>query len=178
MNDTAVVSLLRLAGAVIIGKCATTEFASPVPIGTQNPHDQSRSPGVSSSGSAAAVADFMVPLAIGSQTGGSTILPAAYCGVVGFKPSRGVVENPFGMDQPDIVWTCGPLARRGRRGGALGAGRDERKGDRERTHCIGVCHTSRWSKAQPATVRAGAAARALSASAEVWTPNCPRLKRH
>jgi Asp-tRNA(Asn)/Glu-tRNA(Gln) amidotransferase A subunit family amidase len=74
-NDTAVVALLRLAGAVILGKCVTTEFASPVPIGTRNPHDFLRSPGVSSSGSAAAVADFMVPIAVGSQTGGSTILP-------------------------------------------------------------------------------------------------------
>ena len=86
-NDTAVVSLLRLAGAVILGKCVTTEFASPVPIGTRNPHDLARSPGVSSSGCAAAVADFMVPLAVGSQTGGSTILPAAFCGVVGYKAS-------------------------------------------------------------------------------------------
>src|SRR5262245_65437153 len=79
-NDTAVVSLLRLAGAVILGKCVTTEFASPVPIGTKNPHDPLRSPGVSSSGSAAAVADVMVPLALGAQTGGSPVLPAASSG--------------------------------------------------------------------------------------------------
>ena len=85
--DTAVVGLLRRAGLVILGKCATTEFASPVPIGVKNPHDFGRSPGVSSSGSAAAVADYMVPLAVGSQTGGSTILPAAFCGVFGFKAS-------------------------------------------------------------------------------------------
>lgn len=85
--DSAIVGLLRRAGLVILGKCATTEFASPVPVGVKNPHDFSRSPGVSSSGSAAAVADFMVPLAVGSQTGGSTILPAAFCGVFGFKAS-------------------------------------------------------------------------------------------
>jgi Asp-tRNA(Asn)/Glu-tRNA(Gln) amidotransferase A subunit family amidase len=86
-TDTAIVGLLRRAGLVILGKCATTEFASPVPIGVKNPHDFGRSPGVSSSGSAAAVADYMVPLSVGSQTGGSTILPAAFCGVFGFKAS-------------------------------------------------------------------------------------------
>ena len=85
--DTALVGLMRRAGMVILGKCTTTEFASPVPVGVRNPHDFARSPGVSSSGSAAAVADFMVPLALGSQTGGSTILPAAFCGVVGYKSS-------------------------------------------------------------------------------------------
>ena len=85
--DTAVVGLMRRAGMVILGKCRTTEFASPVPAGVRNPNDFARSPGVSSSGSAAAVADYMVPLALGSQTGGSTILPAAFCGVVGYKSS-------------------------------------------------------------------------------------------
>jgi Asp-tRNA(Asn)/Glu-tRNA(Gln) amidotransferase A subunit family amidase len=85
--DTAIVGLLRRAGLVILGKCATTEFASPVPIGVKNPRDFGRSPGVSSSGSAAAVADYMVPLSVGSQTGGSTILPAAFCGIFGFKAS-------------------------------------------------------------------------------------------
>jgi len=85
--DTALVGLMRRAGMVILGKCRTTEFASPVPVGVRNPHDFARSPGVSSSGSAAAVADYMIPLALGSQTGGSTILPAAFCGVVGYKAS-------------------------------------------------------------------------------------------
>lgn len=92
-TDTAIVGLLRRAGLVILGKCATTEFASPVPVGVKNPHDFGRSPGVSSSGSAAAVADFMVPMAVGSQTGGSTILPAAYCGVFGFKASLSGIDR-------------------------------------------------------------------------------------
>ena len=70
-TDTALVGLMTRAGMVIIGKCKTTEFASPVPVGVRNPHDFNRSPGVSSSGSAAAVADYMTPLALGSQTGGS-----------------------------------------------------------------------------------------------------------
>ena len=86
--DAACVAMLRRAGAVIMGKTVTTEFAAMTPGKTTNPHDALRSPGGSSSGSAAAVADFMVPLALGTQTVGSVIRPAAYCGAVGFKPSR------------------------------------------------------------------------------------------
>jgi len=86
-HDSVCVARLRAAGAVIVGKTTTTQFASPLPVGVRNPHDTKRTPGVSSSGSAAAVADFMVPLANGTQTGGSVILPAAFCGVVGYKAS-------------------------------------------------------------------------------------------
>jgi len=85
--DAECVSLLREAGAVIMGKTVTTEFAAFNPPETRNPHNISRTPGGSSSGSAAAVADKMVPLAIGTQTAGSVIRPAAFCGVVGFKPT-------------------------------------------------------------------------------------------
>ncbi|SVD12752.1 uncharacterized protein METZ01_LOCUS365606, partial [marine metagenome] len=87
--DAACVALLKRAGAVILGKTVTTEFAWRKPGKTTNPHDPAYTPGGSSSGSAAAVADFMVPLAIGSQTGGSVIRPASFCGVVGFKPTYG-----------------------------------------------------------------------------------------
>ena len=86
-RDSRCVAALREAGAVILGKTTTTQFASPIPVGVGNPHDLARTPGVSSSGSAAAVADFMTPLANGTQTGGSVILPAAFCGVVGYKAS-------------------------------------------------------------------------------------------
>lgn len=86
-TDSHCVAALRAAGAVILGKTTTTQFASPLPVGVRNPHDTDRTPGVSSSGSAAAVADFMVPLSNGTQTGGSVILPAAFCGVVGYKAS-------------------------------------------------------------------------------------------
>ena len=79
--------LIRRAGGVVIGKTVTTEFASLQPARTRNPHNLAHTPGGSSSGSAAAVAAGMVPIALGSQTGGSVIRPAAYCGVVGFKPS-------------------------------------------------------------------------------------------
>lgn len=85
--DSALVALCRRAGATILGKTVTTEFAFLTPARTRNPHDLERTPGGSSSGSAAAVACGMVPIAFGTQTGGSTIRPAAYCGVAGYKPS-------------------------------------------------------------------------------------------
>jgi Asp-tRNA(Asn)/Glu-tRNA(Gln) amidotransferase A subunit family amidase len=86
-EDAICVQRLRAAGTVILGKTVTTEFAHRHPGKTTNPHNSAFSPGGSSSGSAAAVADRMVPLAFGTQTGGSVIRPAAYCGIVGFKPS-------------------------------------------------------------------------------------------
>ena len=91
--DSAVVEKLREAGAVIPGKTVTTEFAFMHPAETRNPNNPTYTPGGSSSGSAAAVAAGHVPLAIGSQTGGSTIRPASYCGIYGFKPSRGIVSR-------------------------------------------------------------------------------------
>jgi Asp-tRNA(Asn)/Glu-tRNA(Gln) amidotransferase A subunit family amidase len=92
-SDAAVVAKLRAAGAVIIGKTVTTEFAYFHPGPTRNPHDHRRTPGGSSSGSAAAVAARMVPLALGSQTNGSVIRPAAFCGVFAIKPSHGLVSR-------------------------------------------------------------------------------------
>ena len=92
-RDAAAVARLRAAGAVIMGKTVTTEYAYFHPGKTRNPHDRERTPGGSSSGSAAAVAAQMVPGAIGSQTNGSTIRPAAYCGVVGFKPTHGLIPR-------------------------------------------------------------------------------------
>ncbi|MGH1491972.1 MAG: amidase [Acidimicrobiales bacterium] len=90
-NDAACVALARRAGALVVGKTATTEFALFNPTVTTNPHDPERTPGGSSSGSAAAVADGMVRAAFGTQTVGSVIRPAAYCGVVGFKPTHQLV---------------------------------------------------------------------------------------
>jgi Asp-tRNA(Asn)/Glu-tRNA(Gln) amidotransferase A subunit family amidase len=92
-RDAAVVSMLRGAGAVIIGKTVTTEFAAYAPGKTRNPHDPAHTPGGSSSGSAAAVAAGMVPVALGSQTNGSVIRPASFCGVYGFKPTHGLVPR-------------------------------------------------------------------------------------
>src|SRR5579862_474691 len=87
--DATAVALARRAGAIVIGKTVTTEFASLVPSLTRNPHNRAHTPGGSSSGSAAAVAAGMVPVAFGTQTAGSVVRPAAYCGVYGFKPTRG-----------------------------------------------------------------------------------------
>ena len=97
LNDCTVVSKLKQAGAIIMGKTVTTELAYYSPGKTKNPHDLSRTPGGSSSGSAAAVASHMVPLAVGSQTNGSVIRPASYCGVVGYKPTKGLISRHLVM---------------------------------------------------------------------------------
>src|SRR2546423_10566674 len=91
--DAACVPLLKQAGCVILGKTVTTEFANNHPSQTRNPHNPAHTPGGSSSGSAAAVADAMVPLALGTQTGGSVIRPAAYCGAAAIKPSFGAIHR-------------------------------------------------------------------------------------
>jgi Asp-tRNA(Asn)/Glu-tRNA(Gln) amidotransferase A subunit family amidase len=92
-DDATVVAMLRAAGAVIMGKTVTTECATYTPGKTRNPHNPEHTPGGSSSGSAAAVAAGMVPLALGTQTNGSVIRPAAYCGVYGFKPTHGLISR-------------------------------------------------------------------------------------
>ena len=92
-NDCTVVSKLKQAGAIIMGKTVTAELAYYSPGKTKNPHDTTRTPGGSSSGSAVAVASHMVPLAVGSQTNGSVIRPASYCGVVGYKPTKGLISR-------------------------------------------------------------------------------------
>jgi Asp-tRNA(Asn)/Glu-tRNA(Gln) amidotransferase A subunit family amidase len=110
-SDASAAALPRAAGGTPLGKTVTTEFANRHPGPTTNPHNPDFSPGGSSSGSAAAVADFMVPLAIGTQTGGSVIRPAAYCGVVGFKPSFGLFP-PAGMRiNTEALDTVGIMAR-------------------------------------------------------------------
>lgn len=109
--DAPVVNRLREAGAVIMGKTKSTELAFVAPTDTANPHDRSRSPGGSSSGSAAAVAAYHVPLAIGSQTGGSVIRPASYCGIFGFKPTRGVISRTGVLATSETLDHLGTFAR-------------------------------------------------------------------
>ena len=92
-QNAEIVELLHSAGAIVMGKTATSELAYLEPPKTTNPHDYSRTPGGSSSGSAACVASLMAPLSIGSQTGGSVIRPASYCGVVGYKPTYGLISR-------------------------------------------------------------------------------------
>ena len=104
-QNAEIIDLLHSSGAIVMGKTATSELAYLGPPPTTNPHDKSRTPGGSSSGSAASVASFMAPASIGSQTGGSVIRPASYCGVVGYKPSyglisrNGVLRTSYNLDQ-------------------------------------------------------------------------------
>ncbi len=109
--DAACVAALRMAGGAVMGKTKTTEFAAYTPTDTRNPHDPAHTPGGSSSGSAAAVADFHVPLAIGTQTAGSVIRPAAFCGVVGYKPSFGTIDTAGTMPFSASLDTLGVFAR-------------------------------------------------------------------
>ena len=92
-QNAEIVDLLKSEGAIIMGKTATSELAYLGPPATRNPHDYTRTPGGSSSGSAAVIATHMAPLSIGSQTGGSVIRPASYCGVVGYKPGYGLISR-------------------------------------------------------------------------------------
>jgi Asp-tRNA(Asn)/Glu-tRNA(Gln) amidotransferase A subunit family amidase len=110
-RDAACVALVRAAGGVILGKTVTTEFAYFTPGRTANPHDLGHTPGGSSSGSAAAVADHMVPVAFGTQTAGSIIRPAAFCGVVGYKPSFGTISRSGVLSFAESLDTVGALAR-------------------------------------------------------------------
>ena len=110
-RDAEIVNRLREAGAVIMGKTKTTEMAFVHPTDTTNPHDATRTPGGSSSGSAAAVAAHHVPLAIGSQTGGSVIRPASYCGIYGFKPTRGVISRAGVLQTSESLDHLGTFAR-------------------------------------------------------------------
>lgn len=109
--DADVVAALRRAGALVLGKTESTEFAMFHPTRTRNPVDHSRTPGGSSSGSAAAVAAGMVPVALGTQTAGSVVRPAAYCGVYGFKPSRGWASTAGIWRLSEQLDTVGLFAR-------------------------------------------------------------------
>jgi len=109
--DAACVALARAAGAIVMGKTVTTEFACFTPGKTANPRNPAHTPGGSSSGSAAAVADRMAPLAFGTQTAGSVIRPAAFCGVVGYKPSFGTIPRAGVKMLCDSLDTVGTMAR-------------------------------------------------------------------
>jgi Asp-tRNA(Asn)/Glu-tRNA(Gln) amidotransferase A subunit family amidase len=110
-EDAACVTALRRTGAVILGKSVTTELATHTPSRTRNPVDPAHTPGGSSSGSAAAVAAGMVPVAVGTQTGGSVIRPAAFCGVYGYKPTFGVIPRAGMLTQASSLDTVGVFGR-------------------------------------------------------------------
>lgn len=161
--DAPCVALARAAGAVILGKTVSTELAYFTPGKTANPCNLAHTPGGSSSGSAAAVADHMAPLALGSQTAGSVIRPAAFCGVVGYKPSFGVISRVGAKPLSEAMDTIGTLARSVPDAALLAAaasGRHELIIDQplSSTPRVGLCRTFEWPLAQAETQAAMAQA--------------------
>jgi amidase len=172
-RDAACVALARHAGALILGKTVTTEFAYFQPGKTRNPHDPSRTPGGSSSGSAAAVASGMVPLAFGTQTAGSIIRPASFCGCVGYKPTLGLIDRtgvrPF-ADSLDTVGVFATTIGDAAFCASVITGRPKlRIDDGAFRPRIGLTRTHAWEAAEPATATAlaEAAARLRAAGLEV-----------
>jgi len=149
--DAACVALIRAASGVILGKTVTTEFANRHPGPTVHPHNAAHTPGGSSSGSAAAVADFQVPLALGTQTGGSVIRPAAFCGVIGYKPSFGefsrvgVKMQCHNLDTLGII--CRSLDDVALLRGVLLAQAPHRVDRASAAPRIGFCRTPAWEHA-------------------------------
>jgi Asp-tRNA(Asn)/Glu-tRNA(Gln) amidotransferase A subunit family amidase len=171
--DASCVALARAAGAVVLGKTVSTEFAAFFPGKTANPHNPVHTPGGSSSGSAAAVAAGMAPLAFGTQTAGSIIRPAAYCGVVGYKPSFGLVARAGVKALADSLDTVGCMARTVEDAaffiGVLTDRRDLREVSAPLPPRFGLCRTPMWDEAEPATIAAFDRARAalLAAGARI-----------
>jgi Asp-tRNA(Asn)/Glu-tRNA(Gln) amidotransferase A subunit family amidase len=163
--DAAAVALCREAGAVLLGKTVTAELANMFPGVTRNPHNPLHTPGGSSSGSAAAVADGMLPLALGTQTAGSLIRPAAFCGVVGYKPSHNRVPRAGVKSLSETLDTVGGFARSVRDAALLGAvlTGDARLADpaayeQMAAPRIGLCRTFEWAQADDDTQQAWARA--------------------
>ena len=178
-RDAACVALSRKAGGVLLGKTVTTEFANLHPGPTRNPHDLSRTPAGSSSGSAAAVADFMAPIAIGTQTTGSTIRPASFCGVFGYRPTYGEHRMHGVMEASGSLDTLGILARSIE---DIALYRDVLLGipaapivDIERPPRVGLCRTHVWDQVEPMTraLVEGAAERLARAGANVSDATLP-----
>ena len=176
--DAAAVAWARAEGGVVVGKTVTTEFATRKPGPTANPHNTGHTPGGSSSGSAAGVAAGFFPVAFGTQTAGSVIRPAAYCGVVGYKPSFGLISRSgmkimsssldtvgvFGRSVADCALLAGAVSGRS-------LGEPARRGTGAPR--IGLCRSHAWDQAAPETIalledaagrlsRAGAAVTSLA----------------
>jgi Asp-tRNA(Asn)/Glu-tRNA(Gln) amidotransferase A subunit family amidase len=170
--DAACVALVRAAGAVILGKTVTCEFAGMSPGPTANPHNPAHTPGGSSSGSAAAVADVMVPAAFGTQTGGSVLRPASYCGVVGFKPTFNLFNRSGIKFAAETLDTLGLLARTIDDVELITAvlvGKTPARRAMDSAPRLGLCRTPLWDTAQPETMQAieDAASRLAAAGASV-----------
>lgn len=151
--DASCVARLRAAGAVVLGKTVTCEFAGLTPGRTANPHDPAHTPGGSSSGSAAAVADHMVPVALGTQTGGSVVRPSSYCGVTGYKPSFGTFSLAGVFPAAESLDTLGLHARNVDDIALLSSVLAGRPFDSvcEPAPVVGLCRTWWWSEAQSET---------------------------
>src|SRR5204862_3651426 len=171
--DAPRVALARAAGAIVLGKTVTTEFACFTAGKTANPHNPAHTPGGSSSGSAAAVAAGMVPLAFGSQTAGSVIRPAAYCGCVGYKPSFGVIPRAGVKALADSLDTIGVMARTVDDAAfftGVIAGRPALPGIAMPAAAprFGRHRTPMWGQAEPSTIAALDRARAELERAGAW----------
>ncbi len=179
--DSAPVAWAREAGGVVIGKTVTTEFATRKPGPTMNPANPAHTPGGSSSGSAAGVGAGLFPLAYGTQTAGSVIRPAAYCGVVGYKPTYGMISRIGMKIMSDSLDTIGTMARTvadcALFAGAV-SGRDLGDPDARPGHAprIGICRSPTWDVAAPETeaLLARVAAALGRAGAEVTARELPR----
>lgn len=156
-SDAPCVALAREAGAIILGKTVTTEFAAITPGKTKNPHDPTRIPGGSSSGSAAAVADHHVPIALGTQTIGSIVRPATYCGAVGYKPTFGTFSFAGIKRQAESMDTLGFMTRTVDDVGLfaavlLGLDKAFETAPLASPPRVGVCRSPHWPKAEASTV--------------------------
>lgn len=171
--DASCVAQMRAAGAVILGKTVTCEFAGLTPRKTANPHDPARTPGGSSSGSAAAVADLMLPVAFGTQTGGSVLRPSSYCGIIGYKPSFDTFSLTGVYPAAESLDTLGLHARSlddiELASAALLMRPHVPAPDIQRPPVVGLCKTTMWDAAQPETREAvdKAAAAMKAAGAQV-----------
>ena len=168
--DAACVTMLKQAGAVILGKTRTTELAAVHPTITTNPHNPKFTPGGSSAGSAAAVADFMVPAALGTQTFGSVIRPAGYCGTVAFKPTFGLVSRAGVKAEAESLDTVGAFCRSALDMPILLSGLTDHElaeftTDSPDTIRVAVCRGPGWQEAAPETVEAIDQAAAVFAAA-------------
>jgi Asp-tRNA(Asn)/Glu-tRNA(Gln) amidotransferase A subunit family amidase len=183
--DAAVVALLRGAGALMLGKTVTTELATFPPNGTRNPLNPDHTPGGSSSGSAAAVADFMVPFATATQTLGSTIRPAGYCGVCGYKPTYNLLPRRGVWPNADSVDTVGLMARDVRDVAMLAAAAAHYPAlafddsDVSSAPAVGFCKTWEWDRTDASMQAAFDQARAqlLAAGARVVEIELPQSFR-
>jgi Asp-tRNA(Asn)/Glu-tRNA(Gln) amidotransferase A subunit family amidase len=181
-SDASCVALARAAGAVALGKTVTTEFAAFTPGKTANPHNPAHTPGGSSSGSAAAVAAGMVPLAFATQTAGSIIRPACYCGVVGYKPSFGLLQRAGVKALADSLDTVGCMARTVEDAaffvGVLSDRRALRELDAPLPERYGFCRTPMWDEAEPETIAALDHARSALLAAGAVVEDTPVPAEH